>query len=72
VRAEEADRDQSALAEDSDLAEGAAELPLDDEEAEVSEGAVLDCPSPDEDVVDVADLAGAVSASLAFFLDSDG
>jgi hypothetical protein len=64
--------EDSDLAGESDLAVAAGELLLDDEEAEVSEGRVLDFPSPDEDSVDVAGLAGPVSASLAFFLDSDG
>jgi hypothetical protein len=43
-----------------------------DEDAAASADAVLDFPSPDEEAADVADLVDPVSASLAFFLDSDG
>jgi hypothetical protein len=50
----------------------AAELLLDGEEAVASEDDVLDFPSPDEDAVDVVDLADPASACLAFFLSSDG
>lgn len=58
-------------AEDADDDEAAA--PLEEGEGEDDPPAVLDFPSPEGDVVGVAALlVDPVSASLAFFRDSDG
>jgi hypothetical protein len=59
-------------AEDPDDDEAAAPLE-DDGEGEAGAPAVLDFPSPEGDVVGAAALlVDPVSASLAFFRDSDG